>query len=220
MLALGSISCCNEFGIIMTIESSVTFLLAIFIFGITPGPGVFAILSRALLSGASTCFSLALGMTVSDIIYLILACFGLAALAVHWSDAFTVVRFVGACYLIYLGVNMWRSARQKNHHGMSLKVKSSRSFLQGFIISASNPKVILFYIAFLPTFMDLSALSTGDMILAASLTLIGLMAGLMMIAIGASTARRFINSQSGQKNLNRASGSIMIGAGAYLASSS
>ena len=204
----------------MTIESSITFLLAIFIFGITPGPGVFAILSRALLSGASTCFSLALGMTISDIIYLILACCGLAALAAHWSDAFTVVRVAGACYLMYLGMNMWRGSRQKNHIGITLKENSSMSFLQGFIISASNPKVILFYIAFLPSFMDLSALSTGDIILAASLTLIGLMAGLMMIAIGASTARRYFHSQRGQKNLNRTSGSIMIGAGAYLASSS
>ena len=58
----------------MTIESSLSFLLAIFIFGITPGPGVFAILARAMVSGARSCFFLALGMVVSNIIYLILAC--------------------------------------------------------------------------------------------------------------------------------------------------
>lgn len=204
----------------MTLESSVTFLIAIFIFGITPGPGVFAILSRALLSGASACFFLALGMVISDIIYLVLACYGLAALAEHWSEAFTVVRIAGAAYLIYLGVKMWRASRQHNHGEIALKEKSGLSFLQGFIISASNPKVILFYIAFLPTFMDLSVLSRGDIVLAAFLTLIGLMAGLMMIAVGASTARRYIHSPRGQKTLNRTSGGIMIGAGAYLASSS
>lgn len=204
----------------MTIESSLTFLFAIFIFGITPGPGVFAILSRALLSGASACFSLALGMVISDIIYLVLACYGLAALAEHWSEAFTVVRIAGAGYLIYLGVKMWRATRQQNHSEIGLKEKSRRSFLHGFIISASNPKVILFYIAFLPTFMDLSALSRGDIIIAAFLTLIGLMVGLMMIAIGASSTRRYIHSPRGQKALNRTSGGIMIGAGAYLASNS
>jgi threonine/homoserine/homoserine lactone efflux protein len=150
----------------MTIESSLTFLLAIFIFGITPGPGVFAILSRALLSGASACFSLALGMVISDIIYLVLACYGLAALAEHWSEAFTVVRIAGAGYLIYLGVKMWRATRQQNHSE------------------------------------------------------IGLMVGLMMIAIVASSTRRYIHSPRGQKALNRASGGIMIGAGAYLASNS
>jgi threonine/homoserine/homoserine lactone efflux protein len=204
----------------MTIESSLTFLLAIFIFGITPGPGVFAILSRALLSGTSACFSLALGMVISDIIYLVLACYGLAALAEHWSEAFTVVRIAGAGYLIYLGVKMWRATRQQNHSEIGLKEKPRLSFLQGFIISASNPKVILFYIAFLPTFMDLSALSRGDIIIAAFLTLIGLMVGLMMIAIVASSTRRYIHSPRGQKALNRASGGIMIGAGAYLASNS
>ena len=90
----------------MTIESALSFLLAIFIFGITPGPGVFAILARAMVTGAHSCFSLALGMVVSDIIYLILACYGRAALAENWSEAFMVVRIVGAIYLVYLGIKV------------------------------------------------------------------------------------------------------------------
>jgi threonine/homoserine/homoserine lactone efflux protein len=203
----------------MTLESSLSFLLAIFIFGITPGPGVFAILARALVSGASSCFFLALGMVISDMIYLILACFGLAALAEHWSEAFMVVRIVGAIYLIYLGVKMWRASRQPMSTEVEIKEKSGLSFLQGFLISASNPKVILFYIAFLPTFMDLTVLSNGDIVLASFLTLIGLMVGLMMIAYGASSARRYIHSPRGQKTLNRTAGSVMIGAGTFLASS-
>ncbi len=91
--------------------------------------------------------------------------------------------------------------------------------MQGFVISASNPKVILFYIAFLPTFMDLTILSGGDIAIASFLTLVGLMAGLMMIAVGASSARRYMNSPEGQKALIRTAGSVMIGAGAYLFSS-
>jgi threonine/homoserine/homoserine lactone efflux protein len=202
----------------MTIESSLSFLLAIFIFGITPGPGVFAILARALVAGAPACFFLALGMVISDIIYLVLACYGLAALAEHWSEAFTVIRIAGAIYLIYLGVKMWRTARQPLRVDSQKEENTGLSFLQGFVISASNPKVILFYIAFLPTFMDLSVLSHGDIVLAAFLTLVGLMAGLMMIAAGASAARRFIHSSQGQKTLNRTAGSVMIGAGTFLAS--
>lgn len=202
----------------MTIESSLSFLLAIFIFGITPGPGVFAILARALVAGAPACFFLALGMVISDIIYLVLACYGLAALAEHWSEAFTVIRIAGAIYLIYLGVKMWRTARQPLRVDAQKEENTGLSFLQGFVISASNPKVILFYIAFLPTFMDLSVLSHGDIVLAAFLTLVGLMAGLMMIAAGASAARRFIHSSQGQKTLNRTAGSVMIGAGTFLAS--
>ncbi len=204
----------------MTIESALTFLLAIFIFGITPGPGVFAILGRALASGTRACFFLALGMVISDIIYLLLAYCGLSALAEHWSLAFTVVRIVGAAYLIYLGVKIWRKPCQRDLTEIDRKGNLGLSFLQGFIISASNPKVILFYIAFLPTFMDLSTLSGGDMALAAFLTLTGLMTGLMMIAAGASSARRFIHSPQGQKALNRTAGGIMVGAGSYLTLSS
>ena len=65
----------------MSIEGGITFFLAIFIFGITPGPGVFAILARAMVFGAPSCTALAFGMTISDALYLILASLGLAAVA-------------------------------------------------------------------------------------------------------------------------------------------
>ncbi len=203
----------------MTFEGALSFFLAIFIFGITPGPGVFAILARALASGTAACFSLALGMVISDIIYLVLACYGLATLAEHWSEAFLLVRIVGAIYLIYLGIKMWRATRQQDLSiDVAVKEKSSLSFLQGFIISASNPKVILFYIAFLPTFIDLTILNHGDILLAAALTLFALLIGLMLIAAGAASARRYVRSPRGQKVLNRTAGSVMIGAGTYLIS--
>ncbi len=204
----------------MSIESALSFFLAIFIFGITPGPGVFAILARALVSGTGACFFLALGMVISDITYLVLACYGLAALAEHWGEAFMLVRVIGALYLIYLGVKMWRASRQQERPIEVVgKENSGLSFLQGFIISASNPKVILFYIAFLPTFLDLTILSRGDILLAAVLTLFALMAGLLLIAAGASSARLYVRSPRGQKTLNRTAGAVLIGAGTYLVSS-
>jgi len=204
----------------MSFESALTFFIAVFIFGITPGPGVFAILSRALASGTSACFPLALGMVISDIIYMVLACYGLSALAEHWGGAFLVVRIVGAAYLIYLGVKMWRAKLADNLSSNEPSRENTRlSFLQGFIISASNPKVILFYIAFLPTFMDLTVLTQMDIAVAAVLTLIALMAGLMGIAAGAASARYYFRSPQGAKTLNRSAGSVMIGAGAYLISS-
>ncbi len=65
----------------MSPENAISFLFIIFVFAITPGPGVFALLARSLASGVGPCTSLALGMAVSDVIYLILACFGLAVIA-------------------------------------------------------------------------------------------------------------------------------------------
>lgn len=156
----------------MTLESAVTFFIAIFIFGITPGPGVFAILAKAMVEGTQRCFMLAFGMVVSDIIYLLLACLGLATIAEHWGGLFTAIRWIGAAYLIYLGYKIFTSKPETDAATTSINKRSSLEFVQGFLISASNPKVILFYIAFLPTFMDLTILTSRDVALAAILTMI------------------------------------------------
>jgi len=203
----------------LTWESGISFFLAVLIFGVTPGPGVFAILARALVCGARSCFWLALGMTVSDMLYLIAACIGLAALATHWGEVFTLIRIAGAVYLAYLGWKMWTAPLDLSTAEAAPSAKGGAlSFLQGFLISASNPKVILFYIAFLPTFMDLDALAGGDIAVAALLTLVGLMIGLMSIALFSARARRFFKSESSVRRLNRGAGSIMVAAGVYLVS--
>jgi len=203
----------------MTWESMVSFFFAILIFGVTPGPGVFAILARALVSGARSCVFLALGMTISDILYLIAACIGLSALATHWSELFIAIRIIGAIYLVYLGWKMWNAPTTlEEAEQPSTGVGAGVSFLQGFLISVSNPKVILFYIAFLPTFMDLNIMTNSDIAVAAVLTLIALMIGLMAIAIFAAKARKFFTSEQSVSRLNKGAGSIMIAAGVFLAS--
>ncbi len=201
----------------MSFESGLAFFIAIIIFSITPGPGVFALLARAMTQGGWPCFSLALGMAISDIIYLVLACFGLAVIAQQWGVFFTVIRIIGALYLIYLGWKMWHDrSHLVGESQNNLSRSELKSFVQGFLISASNPKVILFYIAFLPTFMDLTVLSAQDIAIAALLCLFGLMIGLMSIAFSASWARRYFKSERAMTGLNRLAGSIMMSAGVYI----
>ncbi len=202
----------------MSPESAISFLFIIFIFAITPGPGVFALLARSLASGVKPCIGLAFGMAVSDVIYLILACFGLAVIAEQWAGLFMTIRFAGALYLFYLGWKMWNASSElslQNGAG-DVTFTAAKGFFQGFLISASNPKVIFFYIAFLPTIMDLNSLTPSDIALASAITLTGLMMGLMTVVVCASSARRFFTSPKAVKGLNRTSGGIMIGAGSYL----
>lgn len=201
----------------MSLESAISFFVAIFIFGITPGPGVFAILAKAMVEGAQRCIMLSFGMVISDMLYLILACLGLATIAEHWSGLFTVIRWAGAAYLIYLGIKLFTTKPDFKLEAVDTGRRASLEFVQGFLISASNPKVILFYIAFLPTFMDLTVLSAADIALASALTVIALMAGLMLIAYAAHWASERLQSEQSVKRLNRTAGSIMIGAGAFLA---
>lgn len=192
----------------MSLEASITFFLAIFIFAITPGLGTFALLARALVSGAWSCLPMAVGMAISDIIYLILATFGLATIAENYGGLFTAIRFVGAAYLLYLGYKMWAAKVDINFKvdessGGSKRKDWLSGFIQGFLISASNPKVILFYIAFLPTFIDLSALNTTGISLLSVLTFFALMAGLMLVSVGASSVRKYLKSENALKKLNR-----------------
>ncbi len=129
------------------------------------------------------------------------------------------IRIAGAFYLLYLGWKMWTASPESSlrNNADDVTFTAAKGLLQGFLISASNPKVIFFYIAFLPTIMDLNSLTPSDIALASGITLLGLMMGLMTIAICASSARRFFTSSKAVKGRNRTSGGIMIGAGFYLA---
>lgn len=198
----------------MTLESAIIFFITIIIFSITPGPGVFAILAKSMTGGVRPCIGLTLGMAFSDVVYLILACYGLSAIAEQWGSVFTLIRIAGAIYLIYLGWKMW--CNRAKYIEPDSGNKKMAGFVTGFLISASNPKVILFYIAFLPSFMDLSSLSVNDILLVSFLTFTGLMIGLMSIAFSAAWARRFFRSEKAMTGLNRVAGSIMISAGVYL----
>ena len=203
----------------MSFEAAVTFFVSIFIFAITPGPGVFAILAKAMVEGPKKCIMMALGMVASDLLYLQLACFGLATIADNWSDIFLIIRYLGAGYLIYLGYKMITAFT--HNQPISNQQKSQQtpltSFSHGFLISASNPKVILFYVSFLPTFIDLTRLHGSDLILISVLSSIALMTAIMLVAYGASRLANVIKTPIAQQRLNKTAGSIMVAAGAYLA---
>jgi len=201
----------------MSYESMITFAFAIFIFGITPGPGVFALISNSLSNGMRTSISLGIGMAVSDVVYLILAFYGLVSIATNYAGVFDFIRIAGGLYLMYLGYKIFTAPIEKNVKSVKKSYASFfTNFSKGFLISASNPKVIIFYIAFLPTFVDLTALNTNDMVIVSAITFFALMCGLVLISYSAHRARQLLTKESSVKKLNRGAGSIMGLAGAYL----
>jgi threonine/homoserine/homoserine lactone efflux protein len=204
----------------MTFETALSFFIAMLIFSITPGPGVFAIISRALVSGSKNCVGLTLGMIISDVMYLLLACFGLAAIAENWATLFNVIRYLGAAYLVYLGwrlINSTLNPQQLEIEDTSVRSPFFSGLIQGFLISASNPKVILFYISFLPSFMDLTSLSYADIVLVSVIASLALFIGVMGVAFGAARLSQLVKTPRAYRALNLGSGSIMIAAGSYLA---
>ena len=190
---------------------------AMFLLAITPGPGVFATVARALASGFKYSAVVVAGIVTGDLIFLLFAIFGLSAIAENLHGVFLIIKYVGAAYLIFLGIKLWRE-KPREIQIRGIKDHSWKSnFLAGLFITLGNPKVILFYLGFLPTFVDLSSLSGADVFAIASV--VSLVLGATMLAYGfaASNTRRLLRNTRSQRLMNRSAGSAMIFTGAVLA---
>jgi threonine/homoserine/homoserine lactone efflux protein len=130
------------------------FLLASFVLAVTPGPGVLYIVTRTLAQGRAAGIGSVAGVACGNFLNAVGAAVGLAALFAASSLAFTLVKFAGAAYLVWLGVRMLRAPAALAQPGASLApVSVSRLFREGLLVALLNPKTTLFFAAFLPQFM-------------------------------------------------------------------
>lgn len=208
----------------MSIESAAALAVAIFVLGVTPGPGVFAIVARALALGFRPTLVFIFGIIVGDLFYLVLAALGLSVLAGQYVAAFGLLKIAGGLYLVYLGVLTWRAAKDVETDLVPAPERNSmrhggRRFLSGLSLTLGNPKVMVFYVAFLPAFMDLSQLGVGGLVSAALVVSITLFVVLAGYAAMAAKARGLFRSKRAVKNLHRGAGGLMIGAGGAVAAS-
>ncbi len=202
----------------MTLISIFALTGAMLLLAITPGPGVFATVARALASGLKHSAFVVLGIVTGDLIFLLFAIYGLATVATNLHGLFVVIKYIGAVYLIYLGVRLWHAKPENIQIQAGTEDLSWKSnFLTGLFITLGNPKVILFYLGFLPTFVDLTSLSSLDVGVIA--TIVSLVLGLTMLAYAyaASRARTLFQDTSSQRWMNRSAGSAMIATGSVLA---
>jgi len=184
----------------------------------SPGPGVFATTARAMASGFKPALAVIWGIILGDIIFLLFAAFGLSMVARALGNLFFIVKICGGAYLVWLGIKIWL---QKPELVQSHQNSSTRSywgnFFSGLIITLSNPKVILFYCGFLPTFLDLSALTIIDLALVVAIITAVLSGVLITYAYLASRARKMFTNERAVKRLNRAAGGVMVAAGVVIA---
>ena len=201
----------------MTFESGIALALATLVFACIPGPGISAVvaqsLSRGFKAGASFTFGLALG----DVCYLLTALFGMGWVASQIGPYFVILKWAGAAYLIYMGVKCWLAKPNFEAARCDLPVRPGRSFLAGLCVTLGNPKAIAFYCGFLPGFVNMQSLTGSD---------VALVMGIIVPIIGtvplvyawlASRGRNAIRSTRLWKAMNRTAGTIMIGAGAAIA---
>ncbi|XDZ66600.1 LysE family translocator [Alphaproteobacteria bacterium LSUCC0684] len=135
------------------------FLLTSLILVVTPGPDTVLVLSRTVATGGSAGFMTLLGTQTGNIIHALLAGLGVSTLVLMLPWAFTVLKYVGAVYLIYLAVVLWRSpARLELDTSLSSRTGTGfRYYFQGLVNNLVNPKMIPFFIAFFPQFIEIAA---------------------------------------------------------------
>ncbi|MDX1809105.1 MAG: LysE family translocator [Sulfurospirillaceae bacterium] len=200
----------------MDFLTALTFTGVIFIFMATPGPGTLAVVSRSLGSGFKHALFMAGGMVLGDIIFLLLSIFGLGIIASTLGTLFEVIKVIGGLYLVYLGYKIFMA--KTSHFDTTLEKKTSYSgdFFSGLFITLGNPKVIAFYIGFLPTFVNISRLTTKDILLVTFLVLGVLSTVLTTYAYFASKTKDAIKRPKTQNIMNKTAGSIMILIGCLL----
>ncbi|HHY50654.1 MAG TPA: LysE family translocator, partial [Alphaproteobacteria bacterium] len=139
----------------MDLVTLAAFTIAYAIAVVVPGPGVAAVVARALGGGFRGAFPMVLGILAGDLIYLVFAVFGLAAIATWFGPVFTVIRWAGAAYLLYIAWTFWTARPGKEQIGAKSAESGWRTFLSGFALTMGNPKTIVFYLALLPTVVPL-----------------------------------------------------------------
>lgn len=176
-----------------------------------PGPGVIAMVARALGGGFKPAIPAAAGMALGDWIYMSFSAFGLAMLARTMGGLFLIVKLAGAAYLVYLGWCYWRAPV---HQMQDIEPETaSSSFVSQLMVTLGNPKAMAFFVALLPTVIDVNRIGTIGFLQLSAATAILIPTIMLTYAALASRLRRFLVSRAARKRLNRGAAVIMTGAG-------
>jgi threonine/homoserine/homoserine lactone efflux protein len=201
----------------MDLVTLAAFTIAYAIAVIVPGPGVAAVVARALGGGFRAAFPMVLGILAGDLLYLVFALFGLAAIATWFGPVFVIVKWAGALYLLYVAWQFWSAKPGSEQIGAKADGGAWKTFLSGFALTMGNPKTIVFYLALLPTVIPLDQPITalGFIELTAIVVVVLLIIGCAYAGLAAA-ARDFFQSSRAIRTLNRTAGVIMATAAALV----
>jgi threonine/homoserine/homoserine lactone efflux protein len=202
----------------MELSGLVIFCTALFLAAASPGPGLAAIVARVLGRGPQGAITFTVGIAVGDVVWLTLAVCGLAVLAQTFHVVFLIVKWIGVAYLLYLAWKLWSAPVTAQAIAADTRRESQTGlFLAGLAVTMGNPKVMVFYLALLPTILDLTSISLLGYVelVVATLAVLAVVFG---IYIGlAARARLMFTSPTAMRLVNRGSATAMTGAAAWVA---
>jgi threonine/homoserine/homoserine lactone efflux protein len=162
-----------------------------------------------------------LGIAAGSFVHSVLAALGVSALLQHSETAFLIVKYAGAAYLLYLAWKLWTAPAEANEVVGTVKAeRPMRLFFGGLSLTLGNPKVIIFFLALLPTVVDLTSLDAVGFVEVAALIAVMLTAILAGYALMAAYARQLFTSPRAIRLVNRGTGVVMAGAAVTIATRS
>jgi threonine/homoserine/homoserine lactone efflux protein len=176
-----------------------------------PGPGVIAIVARALGSGFKSVIPGTLGILVGDLCLMSLSAFGLALVAQAMGQLFLIVKIAGGLYLFYLAYKYWTAKLEEQ--GEVVPQSAGRGFLAYLGLTLGNPKAIAFFVALLPVAVNPRALGAIGYLQLCCATFVLIPAITLGYAALASQLSRFVASRKARRRINKGAGAVMAGAG-------
>lgn len=202
----------------MRLEMWIAYVIAAEIILVIPGPTIILVVSQAIAHGRKSVIPLVAGVLGGDFTAMTLSLLGLGAVLSASAALFVVLKWIGALYLIYLGIKLWRTDPAEGEAAIDGQEESAESLFKGaYIVTALNPKSIAFFVAFLPQFINhqTSTLPQFLILVATFLTMATLNAALY--AIFAGYLRDTLRKARVRKLFDRCGGSALIGAGVLTA---
>jgi threonine/homoserine/homoserine lactone efflux protein len=194
------------------------FLAAAVVLAITPGPGIFYVLGRTLSGGRREGILSSLGTFLGGLVHVFAAAVGLSAVLAASAVAFSVVKYAGAAYLVWLGIQMIRSRNQAFDLSAG-RVPATHIFRQGVLTEMLNPKTALFFLSFLPQFVSphRGHLIGQFLLLGCVSVTLNTLADLIVVTFAAPLGSMLRSNPRVRRNQRVASGVGMIGLGAFVA---
>lgn len=197
----------------MPLEVWAAFAAASAVLLIIPGPTILLVVSYALGQGWRTALPMAVGVALGDFTAMTLSMLGIGALLAASATVFTILKWIGAAYLIYLGIKLFRAGGTLNAEPRSDAVSAVKMLGHAWLVTALNPKSITFFVAFLPQFLDRNADFLTQMVIFEATFLALAFANAFGYALIAARARNLVRNPKAIGVFNKAGGSLLIGAG-------
>lgn len=180
---------------------------------VIPGPTVLLVVSYALGQGWRTALPMAAGVALGDVTSFVAAMAGLGAILAASTTLFTLLKWIGAAYLIWLGVKLWRAGATLDVAPRNEKTSAAKMFAHAWIVTVLNPKGATFFIAFLPQFIDPTQDWLRQMAIFGATFVTLAFANAAGYAILAGRARHLVRNATAVTALNRGGGALLVAAG-------